>query len=161
MKLPQPHRDRVYFHLGYSNKAGIPLGDLSRLEEALDTIQSDYFQTKVLEQLDRCDRAWELSELAGNDGTRFLVRELVAGDISRTTLRESSKDFRIWRENYVIETNNLAHLLWVANYNEPGTERFRFERSGGEFVNVIEGVADTCAVSRIDAVYRYAGGFGF
>ena len=161
MKLPQPHRDRCYFHLGYSNKAGIPLGDLSRLEEALDTIQSDYFYNKVLEQLDRCDRAWELSELAGNDGSRFLSKNSYLGDINRTILTESSKDFRIWRDNYLVESDHLAHLLWVASYRREESLRYRFERGGGEHVAVIPGVADTAAVSRVEATIRYGGSFGY
>ncbi|WNN90769.1 hypothetical protein [Gloeocapsopsis dulcis] len=38
---------------------------------SLNDIQNGYMMGKVKEQLDRCDRAWELSELAGDQGSRF------------------------------------------------------------------------------------------
>lgn len=161
MIVPQPHRDRCYFHLGFGNKAGIPAADLSRVEEALDTLQSDYFFQKLLEQLDRCDRAWEMSELAGPSGLRYQTRELYSGDINRAIVREGSKDHRIWWEAYLQETDHLAHQLWVSNYQRESSLRFRFERGGGEFIMSIPGPADTCAVSRVDSVIRYCGSFGF
>lgn len=161
MKVPQPHRDRCSFHLGYGNKAGIPAGDLSRLEEALDTIQSDYFLQKLLEILDRCDRAFELSELAGDTTGRYQSKEGYFGDINRTIVRESSKDARIWWENYLNQCDLLAQELWVPCYRREASLRYRFERGGGEFIMSIPGNADTVAVSRVDSVSRYAGSFGF
>lgn len=160
MKLQEPHRDRCYFHLGYGNAAGIPAGDLSRLEEALDTIKSNYMLQKVLEQLDRCDRAWELSELA-NDGGRFQTKSLYQGDINRSIINVSAKDNRVWWENYLEEGRRLAQLLWVPYYYDEESLRYRFERTGADFIATIPGCADTVAVSRVDSVGRYAGSFGF
>lgn len=161
MKVPQPHRDRCGFHLGYGNKAGIPCGDLARLEEALDTIQSDYFFQKLLDILDRCDRAFELSELAGDTTGRYQSKEGYFGDINRTIVRESSKDARIWWENYLNQCDLLAQELWVASYRRESSLRYRFERGGGEFINILSGVADTCAISRVEATRTFAGSFGF
>ncbi len=160
MKLQGLHRDRCYYHLGYGNAAGIPAGDLARLEEALDTIKSDYMHHKVLEQLDRCDRAWELSELA-NDGGRFQSKSLYTGDINRAIINISAKDNRVWWENYLQEGRRLAQLLWVPFYYDEESLRYRFERTGADFISTIPGVADTCAVSRLEATIRYGGGFGF
>lgn len=161
MKVPQPHRDRCYHFLGYGNAAGIPAGDLSRLEEALDTVKSDYLMQKLLEQLDRCDRAEQASELTGPQGIRFQTREKYGGDIERGIVRESSKDQGIWWEAFLKETDRLAQQLWVANYQRESSLRYRFERSGGAFIDIIPGVADTCGVSRMEGTIRYAGSFGF
>lgn len=161
VNVPQPHRDRCYHHLGYHSGAGIPLGDLARLEEALNDIKSDYHFQKLLEQLDRCDRAEKSSELGGEQGLRYQNREIYGGDINRSILRESSKDHGIWWEAYLRESDKLAHMLWVANYQRESSLRYRFERSGGAFINSIPGPADTVAVSRIEGVYRYGGSFGF
>lgn len=161
MKVPQPHRDRCYFHLGFTSGAGIPAGDLSRLEQSLDEVKSDYFLQKILEQLDRCDRAWEASELAGPEGIRFQTREKYGGDIDRGIIRESSKDHRIWWENYLAEGRRLAQILWVPYYYDEASLRYRFERGDGAFINSIPGPADTSSGTRKYWAVTLAGAFGF
>ena len=43
-------------------------------------------------------------------------------------------------------------MLYVANYKDPVTARYRFERSGGEFIQAIPGPPDT---ARADRIYFY------
>lgn len=160
MKLTDLDQSRCLFHLGCASTAGVPAGDVSRFYEAFNDIQNDYMMNKVREQLDRCDRAWELSELA-NDGGRFQTKTLYAGDLNRSILNISAKDNRIWSENYVQETDKLAQMLWVPSYRREESLRYRFARIGQEYINAIPGVADTVGVSRVEATIRYGGGFGF
>lgn len=152
--------ERVYFHLGMGNRAGIPAGDLAKVEEACKTITSQYMHDRVLEQLAVCDEAWEAQKLA-NQGYRYGTREQYSGDINRAIIRESSKDVRIWKENYRDEVAELARVLWVPNYRADGVDRWRFSRDGAAFVKAIPGVADTSVSSRRLEFVQLAGSFGY
>jgi hypothetical protein len=55
----------------------------------------------------------------------------------------------------------LAQQLWVANYRRESSLRYRFEVAAGEYINLLPGVADTVAVSRMEATIRYGGSFGY
>lgn len=160
MKLSDYDRSRALFHLGAASIAGIPAGDVARFYEAFNDIQNDYMMNKVREQLDRCDRAWELSELANENG-RFQTKSLYQGDINRAIINISAKDNRVWAENYLEEGRKLAQMLWVPFYRDEESLRYRFARIGQEYINAVPGVADTCGVSRVEATIRYGGGFGF
>ena len=41
------------------------------------------------------------------------------------------------------ETNRLAQILYVPNYKDPMQARYRYERSGAEFIQALPGPADT------------------
>ena len=154
------NKSRVRFHLGVAGMAGVDAGDLAEIEEACNTIPDDYTHCRVLEQLDICDEAFKLSKLTGTQ-SRFSIREQYAGDINRAIVREQSKDIRVWKENYLNETRELAQLLWVPNYREPGMDRYRFTRAAGSFIKAIPGVADTSVSSRRLEYEQLAGGLGF
>jgi hypothetical protein len=162
MKLDPLTRSRVYFHLGYGAGAGagIDAGDVAQVEEAMDSVRDEYFYNKILEQLDICDDAWE-SQKGTKQGFRFDLRENFAGDINRAIVRDSSRSLRIWEENYRRETDALAKLLWVPNYNRIGMERFRYERAAGAFVKALPGVADTAIGARFVLQSMLGGSFGF
>jgi hypothetical protein len=52
---------------------------------------------KLLEILDRCDRAFEASELASTtDSARFQTKERYAGNLERAIVRLSSKGQGVW-----------------------------------------------------------------
>ena len=142
---------RVSYHLGY-NIATVPAGDYARLMEACNSIPSEFYFDKIVQQVERCEEAERLTELAtGRSSSR---QEQIAGDVARTiTIQDKRETARIWRENYLYETDRLAHMLYVANYRDPVTARYRFERSGGEFIQAIPGPPDT---SRADRLYFYA-----
>ncbi|ABA24671.1 hypothetical protein Ava_D0006 [Trichormus variabilis ATCC 29413] len=151
--LSELDKSRCRFHLGYG--AGVPAGDRARLEEAMNLLQDDYEVQRIQQILERCDRAFEASELLG-DSSRFNTKELYTGDINRAILRESARDSRVWWENYLKETDLLAaHPLWVPNYRQEANLRYRFARTGAEFIMAVPGVADTCTGDRISMSTNY------
>lgn len=153
-------RERCYFHLGYGNRDGIDAGDVAQVEESFTTIRSSYMLNRILEQLDICDDAWEASRLT-RSGIRYTTKEIYLGDLNRSISRDSSKDNRLWWDNYLKESQELAQLLWVPNYRMESMQRFRYERSAQAFIRAIPGVADTSVSSRRLEFAQLAGSFGF
>lgn len=144
--LSELDKSRTRFHLGY-NVATVPAGDYARLEEAMNTVPDNYWIEKIKYHLDRCDTAELYSEL-GESG--FSTKELITGDINRSIIRTSNMDgVRVWRENYFYETEQLAKILYVPNYQDEGMMRYRFERSGGSYIMALPGPADTSVSTKI------------
>jgi hypothetical protein len=142
---------RVAYHLGY-NIATVPAGDYARLMEASNSIPSEYYYDKIIQQIERCEEAERLTELATGRATSR--QETILGDVSRSiNIQDKRETARIWRENYLYECDRLAHMLYIPNYRDPVAARYRFERSGGEFIQAIPGPPD---VSRADRLYFYA-----
>ena len=139
--------------------AGIPVADLARLEEAMDTVRDTYQHRRIEQILDRCDDAWD----AATPGTGGPVsKELISGDINRSVIR-TTDPFRaqeIAYQYYLRETDNLAQELWVANYRREENLRYRFERSGGEHITLFRGVADTAVGAAQYELANNGGGFG-
>lgn len=154
-------KERVYFHLGMGARIGIDAGDLAQVEEACNTIFSDLMKTKVLNQLDVCDDAYDAMQATKTTTVRFGTKEFYAGDVNRTILREQIKDVRLWRENYMNETRNLAMMLHVPNYNEEGWQQQMYSRSGASYIMALPGIADTSVASRRLEFSQLAGSFGF
>lgn len=143
--LSELDKSRTRYHLAY-NCGTVPAGDYARLEEAMTTLESNYWVEKVKAQLDRCDRAEALSELGE---TGFSTKELITGDINRSIIRTSNNDgIRVWRENYLFECDRLAQTLYVPNYRDESQMRYRFERPGTSFIKALPGPADTCVGDR-------------
>lgn len=138
--------DRAAFHLGYS-VGSVPAGDYARLIEACNSIPSEYYFNQIIAIIERCERAFRLTELA-NPSVRSRL-EQISGDTDRTlaynNYRESSA---IWKREYLDQTNELAQTLWVANYRDPEVARFRFERTGAEFIQAIPGPPDISVSTR-------------
>jgi hypothetical protein len=142
---------RVAYHLGY-NIATVPAGDYARLMEACNSVPSEYYYDKIVQQIERCEDAERLTELATGRATSR--QETILGDVSRSiNIQDKRETARIWRENYLYECDRLAHMLYVPNYRDPVAARYRFERSGGEFIQALPGPPD---VSRSDRLYFYA-----
>ena len=139
---------RVAYHLGY-NIATVPAGDYARLLEATSSIPSEFYYDKIVQQIERCEEAERFTELANSSAASR--QETILGDVIRSiNVLDKKEVTRIWRENYVYETDRLAKMLYVANYQDPVAARYRFERSGGEFIQAIPGPPD---VSRADRIY--------
>ena len=142
---------RVAYHLAY-NIATVPAGDYSRLLEACNSIPSEFYYDKIVQQIERCEEAERLTELA--QGRATSRQETILGDVSRSiSVQDKREVTRVWRENYLFECDRLAQMLYVPNYRDPVASRYRFERSGGEFIQAIPGPPD---VSRSDRLYFYA-----
>lgn len=154
-------KERVYFHLGMGARVGIDAGDLAQVEEACNTIFSDYMKTKILNQLDVCDLAYDAMQATNTTTVRFGTKEFYTGDVNRTILREQMKDVRLWRENYLNETRTLALMLHVPNYNEEGWQQQMYSRKGSVYINALPGIADTSVASRRVEFRELAGSFGF
>ena len=142
---------RTAYHLGY-NIATVPAGDYARLIEATTSIPSEYYYDKIVAQIERCEEAERFTELATGDASSR--QETILGDVQRSiTVQDKQQVARVWRENYLYETGRLAEMLYVANYKDPVAARYRFERSGGEFIQALPGPPD---VSRADRLYFFA-----
>jgi len=155
-------QDRCYFHLGYGSGAGIPAGDLARLNEAMNDVKSNYIIIQVQVILDECDRIFSIAFSGKRDSSA--TRELIAGDINRSvtrTLDPTAARKSAWND-YLQITDVLAQQLWVANYWQPENLRYRFERSGGDFIKAVPGPADTAVgASQYEAGnLGNGGGFG-
>ena len=62
---------------------------------------------------------------------------LIAGDANRSINQQDKREVaKIWRENYLYECDRLAQMLYIPNYRDPVVSRYRFERSGGEFIQI-------------------------
>ena len=146
MELSDFDKSRVRYHLGYFT-VSVPAGDYARLEEAMNTIPDSFFNDRIIIQIGRCDTAEKKTEVASTPSTRL---ETIAGDVDRTIRSSNAKDaLKIWSEIYLYETNRLAGILYVPNYKVPMQARYRYERSGAEFIQALPGPADTAVGSRM------------
>jgi hypothetical protein len=146
VQLSDFDKSRVRYHLGYFT-VSVPAGDYAQLEEAMNTLPDSYFYDKIAIQIGRCDTAEKKTEVASSPSTRL---ESIAGDVDRTIKSSNAKDaLKIWNEIYLYETNRLAGILYVPNYKDPMQARYRYERSGAEFIQALPGPADTAVGSRM------------
>ena len=135
MELSDFDKSRVRYHLGYFT-VSVPAGDYARLEEAMNTIPDSFFNDRIIVQIGRCDTAEKKTEVASTPSTRL---ETIAGDVDRTIRSSNAKDaLKIWSEIYLYETNRLAGILYVPNYKDPMQARYRYERSGAEFIQAFQ-----------------------
>jgi hypothetical protein len=125
----------------------VPAGDYARLEEGMNTIPDSYFYDKIAIQIGRCDTAEKRTEVATSPSTRI---ENIAGDVDRTIRSSNAKEaLKVWDEIYLYETNRLAGIIYVPNYKDPYQARYRYERSGAEFIQALPGPADVSVGTRI------------
>lgn len=151
MELNEYDKSRCRYHLGYNSGAQVPAGDMARLEEAMNRVPDSYFYSRVLDHLNRCDRAWDLSQVFRLDDQPMPSRiERITGDTDRAIYQSDPiKADRDYREIYLREVDRLAETLYVANYRREHVRRYAFERSGAEFIMTIPGPADTAVGTRI------------
>ena len=146
MELSDFDKSRVRYDLGYFT-VSVTAGDYARLEEAMNSVPESFFVDKIIVQIGRCDTAEKKTEVASTPSTRL---ETIAGDVDRTIRSSNAKEaLKIWSEIYLYETNRLAGILYVANYKDPVQARYRYERSGAEFIQALPGPADTAVGSRM------------
>ena len=146
MQLSDFDKSRVRYHLGYY-VVSVPAGDYARLEEAMNTVPDSYFYNKIITQIGRCNTAEAKTEVATSPSTRL---ESIAGDVDRTIRSSNAKEaLKVWDEIYLYETNRLAQILYVPNYKDPMQARYRYERSGAEFIQALPGPADVAVGSNV------------
>jgi len=146
VQLSDFDKSRVRYHLGYY-VVSVPAGDYARLEEAMNTVPDSYFYNKIITQIGRCNTAKAKTEVATSPSTRL---ESIAGDVDRTIRSSNAKEaLKVWDEIYLYETNRLAQILYVPNYKDPMQARYRYERSGAEFIQALPGPADVAVGSNV------------
>jgi hypothetical protein len=153
VQLSNLDKSRVRYHLGYFT-VSIPAGDFARLEESMNTIPDSFFYRKIIYHLGRCDTAERKTEVATSPSTRI---EKIEGDVDRTIASSNAREsLKVWDEIYLYETNALAAILYVPNYKDPFQARYRYERSGAEFIQALPGPADNAVGSNVylNANYR-------
>lgn len=141
-------KERVFFHLGYGSRVAIDVADVSRVEMACNEIYSDFQKSMIEDLLDKADLTYEQRFMVTNNW--FDAREIYEGDINRASRRqEPQKQQRIWQEEYLRVTNEIAKVLRVTNYNAPDSWAYTHYRNEGTYINAIPGPADTSVSSRI------------
>lgn len=151
MELDDYNKSRCRFHLGVNVGASLPAGDVARLEEAMARIPDSYFYSRVIEHLDRCDKAYRVSQVFRVEDQPQPSRiERITGDTDRAIFQSDPlKAAKDYREVYLREVDLLAETLYVANYRREDVRRYAFERAGAEFIMAIPGPADTAVGTRV------------
>lgn len=151
----QPHDiSRAAFHLGINVGAQVPAGDVARFYEACDRIPDSHWYDRIINQLDRCDRAWDASEVMKKVAETGQIapsrQQFITGDANRAIdISDPIIADNQHREVYLREVDRLAETLYVPNYRREEVRRYAFERSGSEFINTIPGPADTALNGRV------------
>jgi hypothetical protein len=117
----------------------------------MDRVPDSVWLEELLKQLDRCDRAWRISEVL-RDGSQPIPSriESITGDIDRTIFQSDPiRAAQIYREVYLLEVDYLAETLFVPNYRREDVRRYAFNRAGTEFIMSVPGPADTAIGTRI------------
>jgi hypothetical protein len=148
---------RVCYHLNYNISAVSPQ-DYARLLEACNNIPSEFYYSKVIDQIDRCDLAEALTELAANRVASDQETILGEGDqpINRTiTIQDNRKIMRVWRENYLFECDRLSAVLHVVNYKDPVIAQSRFIATEGDFIQSLPGPVDPAIFDSVEFTTNY------
>jgi hypothetical protein len=151
VELDNYNKSRCRWHLGVNTGANIPAGDVARLEEAMARIPDSYFYDRVTEHLDRCDKAYAVSQVFRvADQPQPSRIERITGDTDRAIFQSDPlKAAKDYREVYLREVDLLAETLYVANYRREEVRRYAYERAGAEFIMAIPGPADTAVGTRV------------
>ena len=114
-------------------------------------IPDSYWYERITEQLDRCDRAYNVSQVfKTTDQPQPSRIERITGDTDRAIYTSDPlKAARDYWEVYLREVDQLAETLYVPNYRRPDVRRYAFERSGAEFIMALPGPADTAVGTRV------------
>lgn len=115
---------------------GIPLGDRSRIEQALLAIPNAEFRCRVYEAVDRCEDAYR--ETRGYiRGLETTVSESYTGDINRTVLRavnnQSTRDLA--EQQFWKQVDWLARILWTPEFLSNRHDIYRFARPAETYVH--------------------------
>lgn len=151
MELSDYEKSRARFHLGLNTGANLPAGDIARFEEAVARIPDSYWYSRITEHLDRCDKAYRVSQIFRDETQPQPSRiERITGDTERAIYQSDPvKADRDYWEIYLREVDRLAETLYVPNYRRDEVRRYAFERAGVEFIMAVPGPADTSVATRL------------
>jgi hypothetical protein len=157
VQLSSLDKERVREHLGYNIPRGVPAGLEMRIAEAMNAIRSNYAYSGtggITYWLNRCDNALIASD--PSDSNCYTQRQLILGDVNRSTTTVSSRDIDFWWELYLKQTDQLAFKLNVPNLRRPEMAQMLWVRYGSDYVKGIAGPPDTCISDRIYLAQHYA-----
>ncbi|HEY9702363.1 MAG TPA: hypothetical protein V6C58_07950 [Allocoleopsis sp.] len=140
-------QERVREHIGYNVPRGIPAALESRLQDAFNSIRSDYAIEQIKKWLDRCDAILEASNPMS--GEAYTQKQLILGDINRATTNIGNREINYWWELYLKQTDQLAFKLNVPNLRRPENAGFLWVRWGADYVQGLPGPPDSCTSDRI------------
>lgn len=153
MRVSDYIKSKVYFHLGYGNLQGIPVGDVAALNNAMDNVFSDGQYNFIKQIVDRCDIAWANTQ----PGELSSVVDTYSGDINRTVLHNDLlKTYRDLWEIYTGETDMLAAEFNAVNYRHQDSRRLRFAAFGGEYLQSLPGTRDTSVGTKLYLFNNFA-----
>ncbi|NBX58751.1 MAG: hypothetical protein EBT64_09775, partial [Gammaproteobacteria bacterium] len=114
-------------------------------------VPDSYFYSRVIEHLDRCDKAYRVSQVFRVEDQPQPSRiERITGDTDRAIYQSDPlKAAKDYREVYLREVDLLAETLYVANYRREEVRRYAFDRNGAEFIMALPGPADTAVGTRV------------
>jgi len=114
-------------------------------------VPDSYFYSRILEHMDRCDKAFKLSQVFRVEDQPQPSRvERITGDTDRAIFQsEPLKADKDYWEIYCRETDRLAEVLYVANYRRDEVRRYAYDRAGSEFIMSVPGPADTAVGTRV------------
>lgn len=148
-------KDRVRFHLGYASD-GIPDGDALRLEFAMETMRSNTQIAYIISILDALDSDFQIFMFNAD----YDSKQLIAGDINRSTVTQTPNDTRQWQERYYKKCDILAQQLNVAGFHRPEDARYRFLRLGSTSLfpqfGIPYGLPDTSLADKLLVPLSYA-----
>lgn len=154
MRLSDYDISRAAFHLGLNVGSQVPAGDMARFQEAVNRIPDTHWYDRIVNHLDRCDRAWYASETLKDVQTTGQIApsrtQNIFGDANRSiAISDPLNADQQYREIYLREVDRLAESLYVANYRREDVRRYAVERSGAEFILSVPGPADTTVATRV------------
>lgn len=150
MILSKLDQDRVRGHLGYDAPRSVPVGLEQRIVQAMENIRSSYAYTGaggIQYWLKRCDNALIASD--PTDSRCYSQRQLILGDVNRSTTTVAAIDIDRWYEFYLKECDRLAFKLNVPNLQRPTQAAMLWVKYGSDYVQGIKGNPDTCVSDRI------------
>ena len=151
MELNEYDKSRCRYHLGYNSGANVPAGDFAAMEEAMARIPDSIWYSKITEHLDRCDRAFKITEILKDSSQPLPSRiETIIGDTNRSIFQSDPlQALKTYREIYLAETDYLAESMYVPNYRREEVRVHAFHRPGVEFIDAVPGPADTAVGTRL------------
>jgi hypothetical protein len=159
MELSNQDKSRARFHLGFSTPTGIWEQDVRQVEQSFTDIKDLYVYDQIINQIDRCDRAFEKTDMTLEPAQE---KQLYVGDLNRAKLNfDLAVAARQWGEVYLLEVDKLAIILHVPNYRRPDVAELRRERAGAVYMQPVPGPADTAIISKVEALFLLSGGSGF
>lgn len=144
--LSTEDQERVFFHTRMTGDGAYWAEDKATALQRMNTISSNTVVDYIVDLLNRLDDTWE--RLNPDSIQRFSYKELVAGDVNRTVLRDDPRSLlQTWERIYSMQVSTLCQTLGIADYYN-NHDLHRYVQDGGTYIKSVPGPADTAVSSR-------------